>query len=204
MGGNIVYLVRHGQTIFNAEDRLGGDSELTQKGLKHAEKVAGYLAEIDLDAVYSSTLKRAVKTAEIILRYHSDIQFLIIPELAEISHGDMDSITYEEFRGRFHDMHETRKNDKYNWSFPNGESYRIASQRILPFWETIKSQGRNIVIVGHQATNRIILGHFLDLPEEEIVNLPIPNDGDFFEMNLINSTIFHIKDGRRDEGYKTS
>ncbi|MBL7148268.1 MAG: histidine phosphatase family protein [Nanoarchaeota archaeon] len=194
-------LVRHGETFFNLEDRLGGDSELTLKGIGHAEKIANWLKESELDSIYCSILKRSIQTAEIIHKYHPSTPLIKVPELREILSGDMDSLTYAEFESRFPKLFKVREKDKYHWSFPNGESYETAKNRVKPFLDGLKSKEGNYVVVGHRGMNRTILGYVLDLPKEEIPYLNIPNDV-IFELNLMNQDVYHIKDGRRLKGYK--
>ena len=201
MAESILYLVRHGQTFFNLENRLGGDSELTPEGLAHAQKIAEYLSHIKLDTIYSSLLKRSVQTAKAIRKSHSNAYLIAVPELAEISAGDLDSVTYEEFEQRFPELFEARNKDKYNWASPNGESYKTAGKRIMPFLDKLKSKEGNFVFAGHQGINRVILGLLLDLSEEQIPYLAIPHDT-IFEINLKDlKNIYHIKEGNRAEGY---
>ena len=68
-----LYLVRHGQSYFNKEGILGGNPELTPRGIQEANKVASILKEIKLSKIYCSKLKRAVQTATIIHSYHPRI-----------------------------------------------------------------------------------------------------------------------------------
>ena len=65
-----ILLIRHGETDWNAEKIFRGraDIELNESGIKQAELLAQYLADEKIVAVYSSPLKRALKTAEIIVR----------------------------------------------------------------------------------------------------------------------------------------
>src|SRR3989344_4296524 len=200
MSGAKIYLARHGQTFFNLEDRLGGDSELTPKGFEHAEKVSRCLEGVYLDAIYSSTLRRSIQTAEVLHRFHHKISLIQKPELSEISSGDMDSMTYAEFERQFPDLFKARQNDKYHWSFPNGESYELALNRVIPFLDTLKSEGRNTAIVGHQGMNRTILGYLLDLPRTEVPYLVTPNDV-IFVIEPDDKRIVNIKDGKIFEGY---
>ncbi len=195
-----LYLTRHGQTFFNLEERLGGDSELTLKGIEHAKKIAKWLKRLNLNTIYCSLLKRSVQTAEIIHDYHTDTPLIKIPELVEISSGDMDSLTYSEFEKKFPELFEARKKDKYHWAFPNGESYETTRQRVQHFLDSLKIKDRNFIIVGHQGMNRTIIGHLLDLSKKEIPYLAMPNDV-IFEIDLRESNVCHIKDGQKIEGY---
>jgi broad specificity phosphatase PhoE len=67
-----IILARHGETEWNVEEVFRGriDVELNQTGLKQAELLAEYLSGHKIEAVYSSPLKRALKTAEVVARRH--------------------------------------------------------------------------------------------------------------------------------------
>ena len=67
-----IILARHGETEWNVEEVFRGriDIELNETGMKQAELLAEYLRDVEIDAIYSSPLKRALKTAEIIAGYH--------------------------------------------------------------------------------------------------------------------------------------
>ncbi len=171
--GNLIYLTRHGQTYFNLDGRLGGDPDLTPKGRGEAERVAKWLSDIDLECIYSSELRRSVQTAEILHRHHPSIPLTRRPELNELNHGDMDSITYAEFEQGSPELFGARQRDKYFWRFPNGDSYESLTDRIKPFLDELSG---TLAIVGHQGTNRAIIGYILDLPEVQIPHLDIPND----------------------------
>ena len=63
-----LYLMRHGETLFNVKRRIQGacDSPLTEKGINQAQKASRYFAAIDLDFAYSSTAERSADTLEIV------------------------------------------------------------------------------------------------------------------------------------------
>lgn len=83
-----IYLVRHGQSEDNANDIFGGhhDSILTQKGRDQAQEVAEKLKNYALDVIYSSPLKRASETAEIIAKQLGK-EFSVEPGLIERNFG---------------------------------------------------------------------------------------------------------------------
>ncbi len=200
MGKSKIYLIRHGQTCFNSENRLGGDSELTQKGLEHAEKVAEWLKDIRFKNIYCSTLKRSMNTAEILRKHHPETSTISKHELCEISAGDMDSMEYAKFKQEFKELFKARQDDKYSWCFPNGESYESALERVKPFLDEIKSRGETIALVCHQAINRVILGHLLDLPKTKIPYLVIPNDVVFI-IDPETKEVSQIENGEIVQGY---
>lgn len=95
----MLYLVRHGQTEFNVQERIQGlcDSGLTEKGRVDAAKLAKALADVDFKEVYASTLGRAIQTAEIVqgsrgLPVHS------LPELNEMGFGIWEGRTVTELK----------------------------------------------------------------------------------------------------------
>jgi len=197
-----LFLVRHGQTYFNLDHRLGGDSPLTEEGIKHAQKIAEYLKEVHLTFIYTSLLQRSIKTAKIIKQFHRFSQFISTPELNEIENGHSDLMTYSEFEKAFPRIAKARRRDKYNTRFPRGENYDDITRRIMPLVEILKEETENCLIVGHQSVNRCVLGHLCGLPKEEIPHIVTPNDV-FFEINLQNpKEVFHVKDGKRKEGYR--
>lgn len=194
----ILYLVRHGETFFNLEYRLGGDSKLTTKGIGHAEKMARWLQQFQLDSIYYSPLKRAVHTAKIIGRHHLNTPLIEVPQLTELSSGEMGSLTYAEFESKSPELFEARKADKFHWKFPGGESYQTLTERVKPFLDQLNSG--QVVVVGHQGVNRAILGYLLNLSKKEIPYLVTPNDV-IFEINLEKRKVYRIQDGQRKEGH---
>jgi broad specificity phosphatase PhoE len=86
-----IYLVRHGQSIHNLEERIAGqqDSQLTESGFQDARCVAEAIGRSDFDVVYCSDLWRAKQTAETIFDYlklNCPIKFS--PLLRELDYGD--------------------------------------------------------------------------------------------------------------------
>ena len=98
MGRNF-YFFRHGQTNENAEGAKEGnrtDAYLTADGVKQAERLAGFLRDKKIDALYSSPLPRAVRTAEIVGEYHPAAPIVIEDDFIEVAFGfwyndDMDA-----------------------------------------------------------------------------------------------------------------
>jgi len=196
-----IYLARHGETFFNVQERMGGDSELTPKGISQAEKVALILKDTLLTEAYCSTLKRSVQTAEIICKYHPDTRLVRRPDLVEILNGDFDNVTYPEFERDFPEMFKARMKDKYHWRFPNGESYETMTERIKPFLEDIRKREGSFLIVEHNGLNRAIIGYLCGLDKAETPVLKLPQDT-VFEVLFPEKKIYHLKDETRIEGYR--
>lgn len=125
-----VFLVRHGQTTWNLEHRLQGhlDSPLTADGIAQARTMAERLAGLGIRTVCSSPLGRALRTAVIIAeRLGTDL--VEVPELAEVHHGDLAGMTWEEVDAAYPGLREERAANRYGWAFPGGESYAQARAR---------------------------------------------------------------------------
>ena len=97
-----LYLVRHGETDYNNSLRFQGqiDIPLNQKGIEQAEKVAGFLKDIPLQAIYSSSLKRARTTAEIIGRVKG-IEPQITDALREMSFGIWENMNSSDIQKKY-------------------------------------------------------------------------------------------------------
>jgi hypothetical protein len=97
-----IYLSRHGESTFNIEDRVGGDCDISSKGLQYARLLESFFkAELQNEdtskiQVLTSTLKRAVITAE-----HIGLPVMQIKHLDEISVGVCDGMTYKEIEERY-------------------------------------------------------------------------------------------------------
>ena len=94
-------LVRHGSTAWNEEGKYQGtiDIPLSDRGRQEAEMVAERLRDEKIDAVYSSNLRRARETAEIIARPHG-LPVQVIEELGEMNFGDWEGMTAQEIKDK--------------------------------------------------------------------------------------------------------
>lgn len=96
-----IYLVRHGETLWNKEGKLQGqaDSKLTKQGEKQAQDRASDLAQVEFDHIFASDLARTMTTAQI-LKADRDMAVLATNLLRERSFGRFEGATYEDFRNQ--------------------------------------------------------------------------------------------------------
>ena len=90
-----IIMVRHGETEWNVVEVFRGriDIELNETGIKQAELLAEYLSDSKVDVIYSSPLKRALKTAEIIAGYHRlDVE--VAPSLIDLDYGKWQGLSH--------------------------------------------------------------------------------------------------------------
>lgn len=130
-----LFLARHGQTVWTTQHRLHGqlDSPLTDIGVRQAEEAATRLAASGIVVVCSSPLGRALRTATIIAE-RLNVQVVEVPELAELHHGEMAGLTWDEVDQLHPAARADRAANRYGWAFPGGESYaqaRVRARRAL-------------------------------------------------------------------------
>lgn len=165
-----VYLSRHGETFFNEQDRIGGDSELTDKGMESAEKMADYFSGRNL-VIFTSAKIRTIQTGSFFAQ-----DKISRGDLDEVNSGICDSMTYEEISDRYPDISNARSSDKFNFCYPGGESYQDLIYRVRKVVADIESQKKDVLIIAHRAVNRCILSYFVSTEFRDIPYIDMPLD----------------------------
>ena len=174
-----LFLVRHGETYYNREDRLGGDSDLTDQGLEQAGALAEHFATVRIPIIFTSNHKRTLQTATPIAERQNPCSIIALPEFNEINAGVCEHMTYEEVRQQMPHVAKARGPNKYRYVYPEGEGYATMEERVhrgLKKVFFLNNYDENIMIVGHRAVNRMILASFLSRQEEEIPYIYMPQD----------------------------
>lgn len=162
-----VYLLRHGQTPYNADaNRYCGrtDAPLTDKGIRQAKAVYQRLKGVRLDAVYSSPLSRARRTAELAAGWE---KVQTDQRLIEIDFGGWENKTKEEFVAEDPGSWAKWIDDPQHSRAGNtGESGGAVIKRLDEFFNEmlIRHAGGTILVVGHNGTNRLYMAHKLGMP----------------------------------------
>ncbi|HEY3513274.1 histidine phosphatase family protein [Kribbella sp. NPDC051137] len=160
------YLARHGQTEWNVAGRRQGrlDSPLTPAGVEQANRNSRLLSGEGIDAVFTSPLGRAHRTATIIARELS-LAVQVIDDLAEIDHGLWSGLGTTEIDARWPGQRAVREQDKYAFRFPQGESYADGEVRAGRVLAEIEQLGvRRPLLVSHEMIGRMLLRQ-LGVPE---------------------------------------
>ncbi|MEO8218619.1 MAG: histidine phosphatase family protein [Acidobacteriota bacterium] len=162
--GARVFLVRHGATVFSAEDRFAGETDvaLSDEGRDQARKLGQRLANLELAAAYASPMGRTVETASLIAEPHG-ISVEKIDGLKEISHGAWEGHTRAEVEENFPDEYARWEADPFSIAPRNGESGLAVTARALPALLDIigKHETSHVLVVSHKATIRLILSSLL-------------------------------------------
>ena len=160
----IILIARHGQSDWNAMRRWQGhaDRPLTDKGREQAHALAARLAHIDLDAVYSSDLRRARDTA-LVVAESQGIDLRELPELREVDVGSWSGLTRAEAEERFPEGFARWKAGYPGWE--DGETYEAMTDRVLATVKGIAAEhaGERVLIVSHGGPIRAIHAAALDL-----------------------------------------
>lgn len=190
-----LYLVRHGQSRFNVEGRIGGDASLTATGRMQAAALAAHFHHKHIPYVFSSSYRRSRETAAPLCRDHPEAALMSIPELDEINAGICDGMRYEDIRASMPEEFFARARDKYNYVYPEGEGYVSMRSRVeRGFRKALFLSGGQpgIVIVGHQAVNRMILSLFLFRRTEDVPYIYVPQDQCFHIVATHQKKLFEL------------
>lgn len=173
-------LIRHGQSIWNLQNRFTGwvDVPLSPKGENEARDAAGKIAHLSFDVAYTSALRRAQNTLAII----QETNAWHLPEIRDAAlnermYGDLQGLDKDETRAIHGDeqVHIWRRS--YDIPPPNGEALKNTAERTLPFFERCIMgdirKGRSVLVVAHGNSNRSIVMKLDGLSGEEIMRLEL-------------------------------
>ncbi|MDE5831452.1 MAG: 6-phosphofructo-2-kinase/fructose-2,6-bisphosphatase [Desulfovibrio sp.] len=182
---NNLYLARHGQTEFNVQGRIGGDPPLTAKGRAQAQALGRHMANIPLEWVFTSTRMRSHETAAPVLESHPRAHSMALREFDEIWAGDCENMLYSEIREKMPEVSAGRNANKYSYMYPNGESYAILQERVRRGLRRalFLSGDTPLLILGHQAINRVLISLFLRQRTEDVPYIHIPQN-QYFHIQL--------------------
>ena len=182
----VVYVVRHGQTDWNREGRIQGgtDNPLNATGREQAAAMARTLADVRIDAVYSSSHQRARQTAAVL-------------------EGRASVVTMDELRERFFGKFEGASDKdpaivadwnkrRFTWddSMEGGESLESQSRRAMAALEKIRERhkdGGTVVIVGHGGINAVLVAHMIGVPPQEGASAINQGNDEVYRVELAKS-----------------
>jgi broad specificity phosphatase PhoE len=178
-----ILLVRHGQSMGNAEGRFGGHTAtpLSELGRRQAEATARALADEGVTAIYTSDLLRAVETAEPLARA-TGLNVKQTEAFRERSVGHMEGLTFEAAAEKYPDEYAALLRRDFERVLTGGESYRqLLDRAARALDEAIAAtRGGTLVVFTHTGTACILALHLmgaLDAPELRPVWLSTNNCG---------------------------
>ncbi|MBA7467402.1 Phosphoserine phosphatase 1 [subsurface metagenome] len=153
-------LVRHGITESNSARKFVGysDVELSTAGYRQVERLRERLVDDKIDAVYSSDLRRALVTAEVISSGHK-VDIVTCPELREVNYGSVEGLTFEEISRLYPEVAESLTNFSLRLKFPGGEDFEGFIERASKFLDKLKrhTPSQTMLIVSHGGPLRVLV-----------------------------------------------
>lgn len=174
-------LVRHGQSEWNAEGLWTGltDVSLNEEGIEEARRAADALQGVRLDVAFTSSLKRAHETLDVILRAigQTDIPVIRHPALNERDYGDLTGKNKWKIRDEFGEEQFLNWRRSWDYPVPGGETLKDVHARVLPYFQQAivpeLRAGRNVIVVAHGNSLRALVKHLESISDEVIPSVEL-------------------------------
>ena len=173
-------LVRHGQSLWNLENRFTGwvDVPLTEKGREEARRAGDLLKDLHFDVAYTSVLSRAQETLAIILDRTGQTPPVIRDQaLNERHYGDLQGLNKADTAARYGEDQVKKWRRSFDISPPNGESLELTAKRTLPFFDRAilgdLKLGKCVLVVAHGNSNRSIVMKLDNLTGEQVIGVEL-------------------------------
>jgi len=188
-------LVRHGQSVYNLENRFTGSLyiNLTKKGRLEAQAAGKKLRHYNFDCAYTSTLKRAQESLRIMLSemHQTKIKVIENSSLNERDYGSLQGANKEEIIAKYGKKQVETWRRSFAIRPPEGESLEDTFKRTVPFYQQkiepqLKHQ-KNVLIVAHGNSLRALVMYLENISKVDIVHLNIPTGVPkqyIFDVNL--------------------
>jgi 2,3-bisphosphoglycerate-dependent phosphoglycerate mutase len=174
-------LIRHGQSIWNLQNRFTGwvDVPLSAQGEEEARNAARLIADLSFDVAYTSALRRAQHTLDLILAERgTSIPVIRDAALNERMYGDLQGLDKADTVARHGEAQVHIWRRSFDIAPPNGESLKDTAARTLPFFDRCIMgdirKGRNVLVVAHGNSNRSIVMELDKLDGEAIMKVELP------------------------------
>ncbi len=187
--------LRHGESLWNLENRFTGwvDIDLSPKGIEEAKKAGQKLKGQHFDALFTSVLTRAIRTADLALSEAgiSDVPTERDQALNERHYGDLQGLNKDDI-GREYGQDQLKIwRRSYDVPPPNGESLKMTQERVLPYYhahiEPLLLAGKDVLVVAHGNSLRALVMHIEGMSPAQILETNIPTGVPFryrFESSL--------------------
>jgi 2,3-bisphosphoglycerate-dependent phosphoglycerate mutase len=193
-------LLRHGESQWNLENRFTGwvDVPLSPKGEEEARTAGEKLKGFKFQRAFTSVLKRAIDTLDIVLAIIGQKGLPVDYHYAlnERHYGDLQGLNKAETAQKYGDAQVKIWRRSYDVNPPNGESLKDTAARVLPYWEKQifphVLKGESLLVVAHGNSLRALVMHLDNLTKEEVVELNIPTGVPLlYEFNATGAPVSH-------------
>jgi broad specificity phosphatase PhoE len=172
-------LARHGETDWNVEEIFRGriDVELNETGVKQAELLASYLRDLRLTAIYSSPLKRALKTAELIASYHH-LNIVVTDDLIDFDYGEWQGLSHQAVKDKHKELYAKWLKKPHQVTMPAGESLDDVQRRAVGLVDKVIARHEGTVaLVSHRVVNKVLICALLGLDNSHFWNIRLDTCG---------------------------
>ncbi len=184
---NTLYLVRHGQTLWNAEGRFQGRSEvpLSREGrrqaLGNAQNLRVHLERLGQSPpaieIVSSPLSRCMETMGIMASELGieEGQCRIDPRLIEAGFGRWEGLTTHEVKARFPEERRRRKTDRWHFAPEGGTSHAAMARDMSSLLQSLP-ENRPVLLVSHSGNLRVMFAMLQGIGKDEAMRIAVPHD----------------------------
>jgi len=179
---SLLVIVRHGQSIWNLENRFTGevDVPLTDAGRNEAHAAGRSLRNIAFNYCFTSILKRAEETLDIILEeiHQQNLPIKKDKALNERNYGDLQGLNKTEVAKKYGEQQVEIWRRSYAIRPPGGESLEDTASRVIPYYklsiEPLLKSGANCLIVAHGNSLRALMMYLENIDANTIVGITLP------------------------------
>ncbi len=182
-------LTRHGETVWNVERTFRGraDVDLDGMGIKQAELLSKYLGKWELEAIYSSPLKRALDMATTIARCQK-VGVRVAEGLTDFDYGEWHSLPEQEVQKRYPALLNEWHNNPRKVRIPGGESLQDVGKRAVEVVNDVLSRHKgSVVLMSHRVVIKVLICYLLGLDNSRFWDI---------RQDVCGITIFNYMDGR--------
>jgi len=173
-----IMLIRHGETDWNVEEIFRGqmDVPLNETGISQAKLLAEHLKDLQIEAIYSSPLQRALRTAEITADYHN-VKVEISEGLIDFNYGEWQGLSQKTVKEKYPGVYDAWMNNKLI-RVPGGEGLDNVRARSLSLVKQVVARYKDTVaLVSHRVTNKVLICALLGLNNSHFWNIKLDNCG---------------------------
>jgi len=182
-------LARHGETAWNVERVFRGraDVNLNEVGVTQAELLGKHLSQWQLEAIYSSPLKRALDTANTVARCQK-LAVHIADGLTDFDYGEWQSLPEQEVKRLYPALLNEWHSNPQRVKMPEGESLEDVRRRAIDVVDGILARYHgNVLLVSHRVVIKVLVCHLLGLDNSHFWNI---------RQDVCGITVFDCMDGR--------
>ena len=175
----MIIFLRHAQAENNTKRILAGRTEgvpLTKTGIEQAERIAKYLAPIDISAIYSSPIERAKHTAEIVAK-NCSLDVVLDEKLTEIDMGKFTHMNYDDMFAKYGNIFLKFYENDPVISEHEVETFPKVQKRVLDMVDYVvkKHKKENVILVTHMDPIKSMLAKMMNLAPQTLFELIITN-----------------------------